>query len=87
MKDIPMGDYRKSVNPQFFDTLANTHPVRRRHEIKDPRNDKDYDTFEYGTEPLPGDRNWASHCTMSVGMAVVPTWRDNCRPIQNPDNR
>lgn len=24
----------------------------------DPRNDDDYDTFEYGTEPLPGDNTW-----------------------------
>lgn len=24
----------------------------------DPRNDKDYDTFNYGTEPLPGDTTW-----------------------------
>ena len=24
----------------------------------DPRNDQDYDTFMYGTEPLPGDRTW-----------------------------
>ena len=24
----------------------------------DPRNDKDYDTFDYGTEPLPGDTVW-----------------------------
>ena len=27
-------------------------------EIKDPRNDQDYDTFEYGTEPLPNDKTW-----------------------------
>lgn len=26
--------------------------------IDDPRNEEDYDTFEYGTEPLPGDRTW-----------------------------
>lgn len=24
----------------------------------DPRNDEDYDTYDYGTEPLPGDRTW-----------------------------
>lgn len=24
----------------------------------DPRNDEDYDTFDYGTEPLPGDTTW-----------------------------
>jgi len=26
--------------------------------VEDPRNEDDYDTFEYGTEPLPGDRTW-----------------------------
>jgi hypothetical protein len=24
----------------------------------DPRNDEDYDTFLYGTEPIPGDTSW-----------------------------
>jgi hypothetical protein len=24
----------------------------------DPRNDEDYDTYEYGTEPLPHDKSW-----------------------------
>ena len=27
-------------------------------EVYDPRNDEDYDTFEYGTEPLPHDATW-----------------------------
>lgn len=26
----------------------------------DPRNDEDYDTWEYGTEPLPGDEEWVN---------------------------
>lgn len=26
--------------------------------VPDPRNDEDYDTYDYGTEPLPGDRTW-----------------------------
>jgi len=26
--------------------------------LDDPRNEDDYDTFEYGTEPLPGDETW-----------------------------
>ena len=26
----------------------------------DPRNDEDYDTFLYGTEPIPGDESWTS---------------------------
>ena len=42
-----------------FDTLSNLHPIRRKWEKPDPRNDQDYDTFDYGTEPLPGDRTWA----------------------------
>ena len=25
----------------------------------DPRNEDDYDTWEYGTEPVPGDATWA----------------------------
>jgi len=25
---------------------------------EDPRNDPDYDTFPYGTEPIPGDTTW-----------------------------
>lgn len=30
----------------------------RNGETYDPRNEDDYDTFEYGTEPLPGDHTW-----------------------------
>ena len=26
--------------------------------IDDPRNDEDFDTWHYGTEPLPGDMTW-----------------------------
>ena len=26
----------------------------------DPRNEDDYDTWEYGTEPLPSDHTWHS---------------------------
>ena len=25
----------------------------------DPRNEDDYDTWEYGTEPVPGDNTWS----------------------------
>jgi len=28
--------------------------------IQDPRNDQDYDTYEYGCEPVPGDHTWRS---------------------------
>jgi hypothetical protein len=27
-------------------------------EIYDPRNEEDYDSYEYGTEPLPNDFTW-----------------------------
>ena len=27
-------------------------------EMYDPRNEPTYDTFTYGTEPLPGDTTW-----------------------------
>ena len=28
-------------------------------EVYDPRNENDFDTFLYGTEPIPGDTTWA----------------------------
>lgn len=31
----------------------------------DPRNDDDYDTFEYGTEPIPGDTYWVRARTLT----------------------
>jgi hypothetical protein len=31
----------------------------------DPRNDDDYDTFEYGTEPIPGDTHWVRAKTLT----------------------
>jgi hypothetical protein len=27
-------------------------------EVYDPRNEDDFDTFLYGTEPIPGDTTW-----------------------------
>lgn len=41
-------------NLQSFIETETTHYVF----VEDPRNDDDYDTFEYGTEPLPGDETW-----------------------------
>lgn len=41
-------------NLQEFIKAETTHYVL----VEDPRNDEDYDTFEYGTEPLPGDETW-----------------------------
>ena len=26
--------------------------------VSDPRNEEDYDTWEYGTEPIPHDQTW-----------------------------
>jgi|TARA_R100000455_G_C6145313_1_gene36765 hypothetical protein len=26
--------------------------------VSDPRNEEDYDTWEYGTEPIPEDHTW-----------------------------
>jgi hypothetical protein len=26
--------------------------------VSDPRNEEDYDTWEYGTEPIPHDHTW-----------------------------
>ena len=31
----------------------------RKGELYDPRNEPDFDTFLYGTEPIPGDTTWA----------------------------
>ena len=31
-------------------------PVKEENE--DPRNDPDYNTYDYGTEPIPGDTTW-----------------------------
>jgi hypothetical protein len=41
-------------NLQQFIKAETTHYVF----VEDPRNDEDYDTFEYGTEPLPNDETW-----------------------------
>jgi len=43
------------TNLQSFIETETTHYVF----VEDPRNDENYDTFEYGTEPLPGDQTWS----------------------------
>jgi hypothetical protein len=40
---------------------------------EDPRNEEDYDTWEYGTEPLPQDHTW--HST-SIDVEVSPSEAD-----------
>ena len=58
--------YSSMTDPEmFFDTLSNTHPIRRKWEKADPRNDQDYDTFDYGMETLPNDRTW---CYRKAGI-------------------
>lgn len=36
--------------------------------IEDPRNDEDFDTWEYGTEPLPYDHTWR-HTSIDVSVS------------------
>ena len=36
---------------------------------EDPRSDEDYDTWEVGMEPLPGDHTWRA---ASIDVAVSP---------------
>ena len=81
MKDYEMRQYTKDGGGIQFDTLSNKHPVCRRYEDSDPRNDNDYDTFAYGTEPLPGDRTWARHARMKAGMKPHPgSWKGAAKP-------
>ena len=39
----------------------------------DPRNEEDYDTWDYGTEPLPHDHTW--HST-SIDVEISPSEAD-----------
>ena len=41
--------------------------------IEDPRNEDDFDTWSYGTEPLPNDHTWRS---TSVDVDVSPSDAD-----------
>ena len=78
-----LGVYRRGVDGNFFNTLTNTHPNQRRVRTigQDPRNDQDYDTFDYGTEPLPGDRNWVRNARASQNMGAPNIWK-NAYPIK-----
>jgi hypothetical protein len=40
---------------------------------QDPRNDDDYDTWAYGTEPLPHDHTWQH---TSIDVSVSPSDAD-----------
>ena len=56
-----IGDYIHDNSPQYI--LID----------EDPRNEEDYDTWEYGTEPLPQDHTW--HST-SIDVEVSPSEAD-----------
>jgi hypothetical protein len=71
MKDPSMTPRNEMRGGVFFDTLSNTHPT-----AKDPRNDEDYDTFLYGTEPVPGDTTWAKYCQLKAGLKPIPQWKN-----------
>ncbi len=60
----------RDITPEEHQQLANSlHEVLQENpELKqeifallsDPRNEDDFDTWTYGTEPLPGDNTWQS---------------------------
>lgn len=35
-----------------------SNQIHSQDSASDPRNEDDYDTWEYGTEPVPGDSTW-----------------------------
>lgn len=64
----------RDVTPEEHQQLANAlHEVLQENpelkqeifallsdKLSDPRNEDDFDTWTYGTEPLPGDQTWQS---------------------------
>ena len=77
-----LGNYVKDSNPDFFNTLNNTHLNQRRVRTigQDPRNDQDYDTFDYVSEPLPGDTTWAKMARIRAGLKPRPQWNNHYTP-------
>ena len=49
----------------------------------DPRNEEDYDTWEYGTEPVPGDHTWADKVYLE---AAERGWDDLMDKADQPGN-
>ena len=49
----------------------------------DPRNEEDYDTWEYGTEPVPGDHTWADNVYLE---AAEKGWDDLMDKADQPGN-
>jgi len=46
--------------------------------MRDPRNQDDFDTWEYGTEPLPGDRTWTKQAALARLLEQVH-WKRGTR--------
>lgn len=38
------------------------------YEVVDPRNDDDFDTWVYGTEPIPGDHTWHANSARNLTL-------------------
>ena len=55
-----LGEYIHDNSPQYI-------------LIDDPRNEDDYDTWDYGTEPLPHDHTWHR---ASIDVSVSPSDAD-----------
>ena len=47
--------------------------------MRDPRNDEDYDTWDVGMEPLPGDRTWTKQAALARLLE-----RKHCPPQDLP---
>lgn len=48
----------------------------------DPRNEEDYDTWQYGTEPLPYDHTWRH---ASIDVCVSPSNGDMAESVDATD--
>jgi hypothetical protein len=53
----------------------------------DPRNDDDFDTWAYGTEPVPGDTTWApsphDHPSLNPSMSLSNlNQRNSLSPVE-----
>lgn len=56
-----------------LDTFIETNT---RHYIlveNDPRNEEDYDTWSYGTEPVPGDQTWKTDAIEVESITIDDT--------------
>ena len=42
----------------------------------DPRNEEDYDTWEYGTEPIPHDHTWTKSTESTESDEFARIWKE-----------